>query len=190
MTYTIAGASNISCTISGAASKRRLGLQCRLLGCGLLAATVVSGCQTPVQEESFLRPFDAQRVAQLSHEAFKVAWDATVWARHDLRFAAFRPTALDYEVVSYLNQITQRVPWVALKAEKNPASPRVSSKNAYDVVAYDAMMLRLRYQPTSFRHSTDEKIEYLLSLLDGIAPYYEQKSANRTLKEPSGKNGS
>jgi len=76
--------------------------------------------------------------------------------------------------VDYLYEITQRVPWVALKVEKNPASPRVASKNAYDIVAYDAMMLRLRYQPTSFRVTTDAKIESVLSLMDQIAPYYAQ----------------
>jgi hypothetical protein len=139
-----------------------------------MAGIVLIGCRTPVQEESFSIPFDAQKVAQLSHQAYKVAWDATIWARHDLRSAAFRPTALDYEVVGYLNQIVQHVPWVALKVEKNHASPRVSSKSAHDIVAYDAMMLRLRYQPTSFRATTDAKIESLLSLLDQIAPYYAQ----------------
>jgi hypothetical protein len=144
------------------------------LGCALLAGAVLAGCQTPVREESFSIPFDAEKVAQLSHQAHNVAWDAAIWARHDLRFAAFRPTILDYEVVSYLYQITQHVPWVALKVEKNPASPRVASKDAYDIVAYDAMMLRLRYQPTSFRATTDAKIESVLSLLEKIAPYYAQ----------------
>jgi hypothetical protein len=33
---------------------------------------------------------------------YKVAFDATFWARHDLRFAAFQPTVLDYEAVHYL----------------------------------------------------------------------------------------
>jgi hypothetical protein len=144
------------------------------LGCALLAGALLAGCRTPVLEESYSIPFDAQKVAQLSHQASKVAWDAAIWARHDLRFAAFRPTVLDYEVVGYLYQITQRVPWVALKVEKNPASPRVASKSAHDIVAYDAMMLRLRYQPTSFRTTTDAKIESVLSLMDQIAPYYAQ----------------
>jgi hypothetical protein len=141
----------------------------------LIAGAVLAGCRTPVGEESFSNSFDAQRVAQLSHEAYKVAFDATFWARHDLRFAAFRPTVLDYDAVYYMNEITRRVPWIAFKVEKNPASPRVSSKSSYDLIAYDVMMLRQRYQRTSFRPSTDAKIEYLLSLLDEIAPFYAQE---------------
>jgi hypothetical protein len=46
------------------------------------------------------------------------------------------------------------------------------------MVAYDVMILRLRYQRTSFRASTDAKIEYLLSLLDEIASFYAQQSAS------------
>jgi hypothetical protein len=153
---------------------RRFRVRFQFLGCALLAGDLLAGCRTPVREESFSIPFDAPKVAQLSHQASRVAWDAAIWARHDLRFAAFRPTILDYEVVDYLYEITQRVPWVALKVEKNPASPRVASKNAYDIVAYDAMMLRLRYQPTSFRVTTDAKIESVLSLMDQMAPYYAQ----------------
>lgn len=157
----------------------RLRRRSQLLGCGWVALVVLAGCQTPVQEESFAKPFDAQRVAQLSHQAHKVAWDAVVWARHDLRFAAFRPTGLDYEAVYYLDEIRRRSAWIAIKVEKNPRNPRVSSKNAYDLVAYDAMMMHKRYQPSSFKPSTDEKIEHLLSILDEIATYYvqNQKSA-------------
>ena len=143
-----------------------------MAGCAWMAVAVLAGCRTPVQEASFARPFDAQRVTQLSHEAYQVAWDATFWARHDLRFAAFRPTVVDYEAVSYLTEITRRVPWVARNVEKNPASPRISSKTAYDAIAWDTRMLRLRYQPASFRPSTDAKIDHLLTLLDQLAPYY------------------
>jgi hypothetical protein len=143
-------ASGAAQAVASAVFKRRFKLRFQLL-CGLMAGAVVVGCRTPVQEESFSKPFDAQRVAQLSHEAFKVAYDARFWAGHDLRFAAFRPTAVDYEAVSYLSELTRKVPWIAHEVEKNPASPRVSSKAAYDVVAYKAMMLRQRYQPYFFQ---------------------------------------
>ena len=82
--------------------------------------------------------------------------------------------ALDYEAANYLHQISRRVALIGIAVEKNPASPRVSSKAAYDVVAYDAMMLRHRYQPSSFTPSTDAKIEHLLNLVDEMAPYYAQ----------------
>jgi hypothetical protein len=88
-------------------------------------------------------------VAKLSHEAYKVAWDAKFWAGRDLNFAAFRPTALDWETVEYLHQITQHAPWVAQDVEKHPATPRISSQRSNDFVQYDAMMLKKRYR----RHS-------------------------------------
>ena len=121
-------------------------------------------------------------MAQLSHEAAKVAFHAKFWAELDLRFAAFTPTQLDYDAVAYLDAISRRVGWIALKVEKNPTSPRVSSKRAYDFVAHEAMMLRQRYQPASFRRS-GVRIDYLLTLLDQIARYYEQNKQPETLKE-------
>jgi hypothetical protein len=142
-----------------------------------MATAVLAGCRTLVPEGNFSKAFDASRVAQLSHEAYQVAWDAKFWARHDLRFAV-RPTPVDYEALAYLNDISRRVSWIGRKVEKNPASPRVSSKDSYDNVAYSAMMLRLRYQPASFMRSTDAKIEHLLTLLDEIAPYYALKESD------------
>lgn len=153
------------------AHKTRFGFCCQLT-CALMAGALLAGCRTPIPEESFLQPFDPQTVAQLSHEAYQVAYDATFWAHHDLGFAAFQPTAVDYEAVSYLSEIRRRAPWVAREVEKNPATPRVSSKKAYDVVAYDVMMLRLRFQPGSFKPSTNAKVKHLLALMDKIAPYY------------------
>ena len=160
-----------------------LRLRFQVLVCALTAGAVLAGCRTPpVHEESFSRAFDAQRVAQLSHEAAKVAFHAKFWAGLDLRFAAFTPTQLDYDAVAYLDAISRRVGWIALKVEKNPTSPRVSSKRAYDFVAHEAMMLRQRYQPASFRRS-GVRIDYLLTLLDQIARYYDQNKQPETLKE-------
>jgi hypothetical protein len=172
------GASKTQSIFSRAGINWPSGLRLQLLGWTLVAGSFLAGCRTPVQEENFSNAFDAQKVAQLSHEAYKVAFDVSFWARHDLRFAPFHPTVTDYEVVEYLNDITRQVPWIARKVERNPESPRISSKYSYDVVAYDVMMLRRRYEPKSFRPSTDAKIEYLLSLVDGIAPFYEQKSTS------------
>jgi hypothetical protein len=142
----------------------------------LIAGAVVAGCRTagPERADNTLRPFDAKKVADLSHEAYKVAWDAKFWARRDLRFAAFRPTALDWDTVDFLDQITRQVPWVARDIEKHPATARFSSKRSSDFVRYDAMMLKKRYQPTSFRSSTGIKIEKLLGILDEIGSYYDE----------------
>jgi len=136
------------------------------------------GCRTASSEkeaEQTQRPFDAEKVARLSHEAYKVAWDARFWARRDLGIAPFHPTALDKETVYYLSQISRHVPWVARDIEKHPATPRASSKRSLDFVRYDVMMLKKRYQPTSFQNSTDLKIEKLLGLLDEITSYYDPK---------------
>jgi hypothetical protein len=130
-------------------------LRVQLLACALVAVTFFAGCRTtPVREESFSRPFDAQKVARLSREAYKVAWHATYWANHDLCFAPFEPTVPEWETVRYLNSITWRVSWIARNIEKHPATPRVSSKYIHDVVAYDTILLRMRYQRTSFKPST------------------------------------
>lgn len=169
------GISETQRILARAVASGQFRLRLQLMVCALMAGVVLAGCRTPAREERFSSSFDAQTVAQLSHEAFKVAFDATFWARHDLHYAAFQPRALDYEAVYYLDEITRRVPWIARRVEKNRASPRVASKDSYDLVAYDAMMLRRRYQRTSFRPSTDAKIEYLLSLLDKIASFYTQK---------------
>ena len=144
--------------------------------CALLfVGTLVGGCRTASREPqagSDLRPFDAAAVAKLSHEAYKVAWDARFWAARDLRFAAFRPTANDWETVEYLRQISQHVPSISRTIEKNPATPRASSKRSNDFVQHDALILRTRYQPTSFRKSTNDKIEKLIRILNDIASYY------------------
>ncbi len=113
-------------------------------------------------------------MAKLSHEAYKVAWDARFWAAWDLRFAAFRPTANDWETVEYLRLIIQHVPSVARTIEKNPATPRVSSNRSNDFVQQDATILKNRYQPTSFRRSTNTQIEKLIRILDDIASYYNE----------------
>ena len=161
---------------------RRFNRRIKQLGCAMVTGALLVACRTAVQEESFSKPFDTQRVAQLSHEAFEVAFDATSWARHDLRVSSFKPTPLDHEAVRYLNQISQRVGLIGLKAENNPATPRVSSKAAYDNVAYDTMMFQRRYEPSSFKPSTNAKIEHLLKLLDEMATYYAQKSGTVTAR--------
>ena len=144
----------------------------------VIAMAFVTGCTTAGREkqpENTLRPFDAQQVATLSHEAYKIAWDAHFWARRDLRFAAFRPTTLDWDAVGFLDQITRQVPWVAKDIEKHPASPRASSRRSSDFVRYDTMMLKKRYQPASFQRTTDVKIEKLLRILDEIGSYYDEE---------------
>ena len=144
----------------------------------LIAGAVVAGCRTASSEqqtEHSLRPFDAEKVARLSHESYKVAWDAQFWARRDLGIAPFHPTALDRETVYYLGQISRHVPWVARDIEKHRATPHASSRRSFDFVRYDVMMLKKRYQPTSFQNSTDLKIEKLLGLLDEITSYYDTK---------------
>jgi hypothetical protein len=155
--------------------------------CGfLVAGAVVAGSRVPAGEqpaENTLRPFDAEKVAKLSHEAYKVAWDAKFWARHDLRTAAFHPTALDWEVIDYLDRISRKVPWVAREIEKHPATARASSKRSSDLVRFDAIILKKRYQPASFRKSTDIKIEKLLCILDEITSYYDEKAEKDSSKD-------
>ncbi len=151
---------------------------CALVG----AAALVTGCSSPGREqqpENTSRPFKAEEVAKLSHEAYKVAWDARFWALRDLRFASFRPTALDVETLQYLSQIVHHAPWLARDIEKHPTSPRISSKRSKEFVLYDRMMLKQRYHPASFRKSTDAKIEKLLHILDEIAAHYDEGSGSR-----------
>lgn len=139
--------------------------------------TLVAGCRTASHEPQpggTSLPFDAAAVAKLSHEAYKVAWDARFWAARDLRFAAFRPTANDWETVEYLGRIVQHVPSVARTIEKNPATPRFSSKRSNDFVRLDATILKKRYQPTSFRRSTNTKIESLIRILNDMESYYNE----------------
>lgn len=164
-----------------------------LLAFVLLAGLLCAGCKTPpCSEENFARPFDAQRVAQLSHDSYKVAWEARFCARLDLRNIshnsvvldvnarrgglAGRATVLDWEAVHYLNQLTQKAPWIAHDVEKNPVTPRCSSKVSYDIVAFDAKMLKARYSPDSYTPYTDGLIEKLLQLTDEISSYYELKT--------------
>ena len=162
----------------GASPFRPLVQGFRIHVCSLMVIAVLAGCRTPAHEEGFSNPFDAARVAQLSHEAYKVAWDAKFWAGHDLRFSVM-PTLVDYEALRYLTEISRRVGWIARKVQSNPASPRVASKNSYDNVAFDVMMLRLRYQPASFMPATNAKVQHLLTLLDEIAPYYAQRAQTK-----------
>lgn len=148
-----------------------------LFTCGLIACLLAAGCKTPhCSEQDFARPFDPQRVAQLAHDSYKVAWGARFWARYDLTNTVYHPTGLDWEAVRYINRLSQKLPWVAHDVEKNPTSPRCSSKASYDLVAFDAKMLKARYRPASFRPETDAKIERLLTMMDEISFYYQLKS--------------
>jgi len=138
----------------------------------LIAAVFAAGCATPCREESFAVPFDAQRVVQLSHEAYLTAYDAEFTARHDLRTAAFHPNRLERQVVIYLDRLRVRVPWIAVDIEKHTATPRCSSKATYDIVSEDLTLLKSRYRPESFRRPTVTKIEKLIKLLEEISSYY------------------
>ena len=140
-----------------------------------MLALLVAGCRTPCYEENFSIPFEAAKVSQLSHESFKVAWNAEYWARMNLYYAPFHPTRLDGEAVFYMRRLREQVSWIARDIEKHPATARCSSKKSYDIVAFDATMLKRRYHPASFTPSTDSNIEKLLSLLDQISLYYELK---------------
>ena len=140
-----------------------------------MLAVLVAGCKTPCYEERFTIPFDAAKVAQLSHESYKLAWNVEYWARMNLYYAPFHPRRLELEAVLYIRRLREQVPWIAFDIEKYPATARCSSKKSYDIVAFNAMMLKRRYQPASFRPSTDANIEKLLSLIDQISPYYELK---------------
>jgi len=145
--------------------------------CGFIICVLIAGCKTPsCSEQNFARGFDAKRVAELARDSYKVAWAAQYWARYDLRFGVYHPTALDREAVYYLNHISRKVHWIANDVEKNPATPRCSSKASYDIVAFDAKMLRARYRPDSFRPKTGAQIEQLLQMTDEISSYYELKS--------------
>ena len=144
---------------------------CALLIAGAVSARITTDSRAE-GAESASHPFDADKVAKLSHEAYKVAWDANFWARRDLRFASFRPTALDWETVEYLKEISRKVPWVARDIEKHPATARDSSKRSHELVRYDAMLLKKRYQSTSFQSSTDTKIKKLIRILDDIDSCY------------------
>jgi len=141
----------------------------------LIAAVFAAGCATPCHEESFALSFDAQRVVQLSHEAYRAAYDAEFTARDDLRTAAFRPNRLEREVFIFLHRLRISVPWIADDVEKYPGNPRCSSKGSYDIVSENLRMLKARYRPESFRPVTVGKIENLIRLLDEISSYYAVK---------------
>ena len=147
-----------------------------LFSVALILGAISVGCRTPCHEEQFGREFDAKKVAQLGHDAFKIAWPTTRYAGQDLRFGVRRPTALDREVIYRLDRIRWQAPWVAREVERNPSNPRCASKFAYDILAYEARMLRARYRPESFTPSTDAKIESLLGLIDQLSVFYELKT--------------
>ena len=154
--------------------------------CFAMIAVFCLGCRTTKSsEEDFSKPFDAPKVAQLSHDAYKVAWDATFRARYDLRTAAFQPTRLDRETVRYLYAILQKVPWIAQTIEKNPANPRRASRMSYDIVAYDALLLKQRYSPHSFKPETAAQIDKLLQLIDEISDYYQAGNRGSDSQNPS-----
>ena len=138
------------------------------------------GCTTPCHEESFASTFDAAKVAQLSHQCYQVAWDADYWVRVDLYYASFHVRRTDRETVFYLYRLKTQVPWIALEIEKHPDNPRCASKQAYDIAAFNAKMLKVRYQPSSFQPATDAKIQKALNLFDQISSYYEMKEGLRT----------
>jgi hypothetical protein len=146
----------------------------------LSAAAFLGGCSTTVCQEhpeNYLRTFDAEKVAKLSHEAYQVAWHAHFWARRDLSVAAFRPTADDGEALYFLKRIYQQAPWVARDIEKHPATPRCSSQRSYDSLRFNATMFRRYYRPASFQRPTGAMIENLLRILDEIDSYYEASPA-------------
>jgi hypothetical protein len=155
---------------------RSLSLSC--LWCSVLLVGFLSaGCRTPsCSEQNFAKPFDARQVAELSHNSYKVAWEASFCAREDLKHLSYRPTVLDWEAVNYVNRLLRQAPWIAHDIETNPNTPRCSSKSSYDMVAFDAVMLKARYSPTSFTRHTDGLIERLIQLTDQISSYYELKT--------------
>jgi hypothetical protein len=150
----------------------------------LIAGAAVAGGKTAAgeqQTENTPRQFDARKVAKLSHEAYKIAWNARFWAGQDLiYYMSYNPTELDWEAVYYLGEISRKVPWVAREIEKHPATACSSSKRASDFVRYDTVLLKKVYCPASFRKSTDSKIEKLLGLLDEIASCYDEQGAKST----------
>src|SRR5437899_12579466 len=77
-----------------------------------LLSFALSGCKTACVETSFARPFDTARVAELSHDSAKLAWNARFSASTDLRVTAVHPTGLDWEVVRRLQWIYDKVPWM------------------------------------------------------------------------------
>jgi hypothetical protein len=142
-----------------------------------LAILLCAGCKTaPCSEQNFSRPFDAQRVAQLGHDSYKLAREARFCAWQDLGHLSYRPTGLDWEAVYYMNRLMRQAPWIAHDVEKNPATPRCLSKVSYDIVAFDARMLKARYNPDSYTPCTDRLIEKLLQTTDEISSYYELKA--------------
>jgi hypothetical protein len=144
-----------------------------LLGVAIVAGVLSVGCRTVRPEEDFAKPFDPAKVAQLGHEARQAARDATFWAWRDLHFGAYPFTALDWEVVVYLERLSWKVPWVARAVERHAATPRRSSQSAYNVAAFEAKMLRARYQPAPFQPSTRAQIESVLRLMDELSSYYQ-----------------
>jgi hypothetical protein len=141
----------------------------------LLAAPLLAGCRTTACQEhpeDYSRAFDAEKVARLSHEAYQVSWQAAFWARRDLRVAPFHPTWEDWEAVSFLSRINEQAPWVALDIEKHPSTPRCSSQHSFDLLRFNATMLKYRYHATSFQRSTCSMIENLMGILDDINSYY------------------
>jgi hypothetical protein len=152
----------------------------------LLAGVIAWGnkrADAQEKAENTAPPFDAQKVVKLSNEAFKVGWDARFWAVHDLRFAAFRPRAEDFEAIDYLSRTIRDVPSVAREIKKHPTTARSSSMRSIDFVRYDMMMLKLRYQPSSYRKSTNAKMQKLLGIVDEILSYYDQKDGTNVSKD-------
>ena len=150
-------------------------------GLMLAGALLLMGCRTtPPSEESFRGSFDAQKLITLAQQSHALAWHATRQAEKDLVYAGFRPTGLDWEVLYYLDRLSKQLPYIGFEVERHPATPRSSSKRAYDIVAFETIRLRSRYQPSSFQPSTNKQIQNLLLMIDEMASYYEVHKPDTT----------
>jgi hypothetical protein len=138
---------------------------------------LIAGCRTtPYSEESFRGAFDAEKVRTLAHEAYALAWRATRQAQHDLRYAAFIPRDTERAALYHLDRLSKQVGWIARQIENHPATPRASSKQAYDIVAFEATQLRMHFQPSSFKPTTNKQVQDLLLMIDEIASYYQLRT--------------
>ena len=163
----------------------------------------LTGCRTPCSEERFARPFDANKVAQLSHDAFKVAYHVKFLAQQDLTQSADHPqhfattriprpnfglnsrprgvsdsgldSQLDWEVLNCLELLSWRVAWIPRDIQKNPATTRCSSKKSFENAATYAKLIKADFRPTSFQPATAGQIEDLLQMFDQISSFYEVK---------------
>ena len=144
----------------------------------ITVAIMIVGCRTPCSEESFARPFDPKEVAQLSHDAFKVAYHVKFLAAQDIRFSTEHPrrvgredrpgfgSRLDWEVVRYLDRFSWQIAWVPRRIQDHPANARCSSKNSFENAARYAEVIRADFRAASFQPATAGQIEDLLQMFD------------------------